>query len=160
LRNLCEQLAAWHGILDELPTLVDDLRTAYLMLVRLPPPEEKPLVLVLDGLDEAKGWAPGVHIFFSARVDNDDGRDQWLARLGLSRDRADSVPLGRLRPEAIASLLAKAGGKAAALAGHEAFVEATFDVSAGDPFYLRFLVEDINSGDLTPDTVSTQPRDL
>jgi hypothetical protein len=65
-----------------------------------------------------------------------------------------------LWPEAIASLLARAGGKAAALAGHAAFVEAISDVSSGDPFYLRFLVEDINSGDLTPDNVSTQPRDL
>ncbi|MEM8591953.1 MAG: hypothetical protein AAGF13_05445 [Pseudomonadota bacterium] len=164
LRNLCEQLAALHGIADEMPSSIDTLRSAYAQLIGLGPPGSEPVVVVIDGLDEAQGWSPGsslfppslpedTHVYFSVRADNSIVRDEWLARLGIVEDEVDYIFLDRLQPTAIRELLHEVGGKGIALAEDQAFVKKLFDVSNGDPFYLNILVKDVGSGALTPESL-------
>jgi hypothetical protein len=170
LRNLCEQLAALHGIVAELPASVADLRSSYGSLLKIPYPEGR-LIVVLDGLDEAKGWSPGpplfprllpenTHVVFSARAETGDETSDWLARTGLDPDRVDLLRLNPLAEPAVARLLDAAGGKAASLAKETKFVSNLTEVSKGDPFYLHFLVQDIAAGAITPQTIDRQPRRL
>jgi hypothetical protein len=99
LRNTCEQLVALHGIVDELPVSIADLRNCYVSLLKLPYQGGR-LIVVLDGLDEAKGWSPGpplfpralppnTHVVFSARAETDDEASGWLTQIGLDRDQVD-----------------------------------------------------------------------
>jgi hypothetical protein len=95
LTKLCEQLLALHRIGGELPRERLLLQGLYARLVSLPAPEGRPLVVVLDGLDEVRetlrpGRALfpstlglGVHVVFSARA---TGKD-WLGDLGLQTRR-------------------------------------------------------------------------
>lgn len=170
LRNLCEQLAALHGIVDELPAPIADLRSSYLKLLQIPFPEGA-LVVVLDGLDEAKGWSPGpylwpkgippdVHIVFSARAESDDEASQWFSKFGLDRSRVDVLRLSALSESAVARLLEVAGGHATSLSKDSKFVHDLTEVSKGDPFYLHFLVKDVMQAVITPKTISQQPSGL
>ncbi|MEO8655451.1 MAG: ATP-binding protein, partial [Ramlibacter sp.] len=170
LRNLSEQLVAVHGLPGALPASVDELRNVYLRLLERPTPGDQPLTIVVDGLDEANGWeprglfpataGPRLHMVFSARVDNDEDRDRWLSRLGVPRRSADWLRLGPMDAAAIAGLLRRAGGRAAVLASNEAFVQALAERSGGDPFYLCFLVKDVESGDVDPGNLARQPAEL
>ena len=56
LRNLCQQLAARHGLGGRLPASTAELRALYPDLLRLPPADGRPVVVLLDGLDEAVNW--------------------------------------------------------------------------------------------------------
>lgn len=58
LRNLCQQLVARHGLSGRLPAATSELRALYASLLRLPPPDGHPVVILVDGLDEAMGWDP------------------------------------------------------------------------------------------------------
>jgi tetratricopeptide (TPR) repeat protein len=170
LRNLCEQLAVLHEIVDELPASIAELRSSYLKLLQIPFPEGG-LIVVLDGLDEAKGWSPGpyllpkvlpqdVQIVFSARAESDYEASQWLSTLGLDRSRVDVLRLSALSEAAVAKLLEAAGGHATSLSKNSKFVHDLTEVSKGDPFYLHFLVKDVIQAVITPKTISQQPSGL
>ena len=170
LRNLCEQLVAVHGLPGALPASVDELRNVHRLLLERPTPGDQPLAVVIDGLDEANAWeprglfpataGPRLHMVFSARVDNDEDRDRWLSRLGVPRRSTDWVHLGPMDAVAIAGLLRHAGDRAAELASDEAFVQALAARSGGDPFYLYFLVKDVESGHVGPGNLFRQPAEL
>jgi hypothetical protein len=160
LRNLCEQLGAYHELPGELPVNLDALRALYVRLLQLEPREGETLVVVLDALDEALDWspmrplfpalAPRTHVVFSARAENEEHRRTRLASLGLAPDRVDVVNLDALAEAGVADLLRAAGGRAAERAADTAFVRAVRDASKGDPFYLRLLADDLVEKETSP----------
>jgi hypothetical protein len=136
--------------------------------LRLPLAPAQKLAVVLDGLDEALDWNPGsdlfpadlpvgVYVVFSART---QPNVDWLATLGVSANAADPLELKTLGLHEIESLLRRVGGHAAQLAEDATFVTAVYDVSHGDPFYLHFLVQDIQAGDITQANIKDQPDEL
>ena len=168
LRTLCQQLVAIHRLTGELPGNVAELRSLYPQLLTVPPGDGRRVIVVIDGLDEAEGWKVGADLFpsslpagvflvFSAR---DTGRD-WLTELELKPDQVSLEGLETFGTGEIAHLLRVAGGAAAERAADPSFVKAVFDCSFGDPFFLRYLVEDIRDKPiLTIAELETQPRGL
>src|SRR5271165_470646 len=167
LRNLCQQLAACHRLSGELPTDLDDLRSLYLELLELPSVGGQ-LIVVLDGLDEAPGWirsslfpgelGRGVFIVFSARI---SANQDWCKTLELALPDDQQMVLQTLGQSEIARLLEVAGEPAARYTRESEFVGAMYEVSGGDPFYLRYLVEDIREGKIdTLTTLRKQPAGL
>ena len=59
LRSLCEQLATCHNLTIELSSPPEVLRQMFVQLLKRPRLAETPLVVVIDGIDEATGWTPG-----------------------------------------------------------------------------------------------------
>lgn len=171
LRNLCEQLVDFFKLSVELPASVDQLHAAYTQLLQHATPDGQSLIIVIDGLDEAKDWTPGrslfptrlpndTHIFFSARAEDEKSYEMWLTQLGIGKDQVDDIRMDRLNKADIQQLLQDSGGNAADLAEDRRFLETISAVSDGDPFYLYHLVKDIQSGDITRDNVANQPNGL
>ncbi len=63
LRNLCQQLAARHGLGGRLPVDIAELRVLYPALLSTPPADGQPAVVLIDGLDEALNWELGPQHF-------------------------------------------------------------------------------------------------
>jgi hypothetical protein len=148
LRTLCQQLALVHGETGPLPANTTELRARYIRLLTTSPPS-KGVVVTIDGLDEASGWAPGPDLFphdlpehvwvvFSAR---ELAETNWLDLLQLDAAGVDVLSLETLGHGEIAQLLASAD--VPDWACDPAAIDAMFDVSAGDPFYVRYLAEDL-----------------
>jgi hypothetical protein len=167
LEDLCEQLAAYHGLAGTITESVERLRNLYPRMLAVPPLPGHKLVLVLDGLDEATDWEPraahfppnlpaGVYVIFSARKIPDT---DWPAKIGLT-GRTTALELGALGLAQIRDLLINAGGLAITLAAETSFVQATMACSGGDPFYLNFMVQDILDGRITADNIIYQPTGL
>ena len=168
LLNLCKQLMTFHELSGEPPTRIAEMRSLYLALLDTPPPEGRRLVVLLDGLDEALNWSPGFDLFppslpegvvivFSAREISDWN---WIAKLKLSRNAVDTLRLEMLGTAEIAHLLERAGGMAAIQANKAKFVETLHKVSQGDPFYLHFLLKDIENGDIHEENIDQLPVGL
>lgn len=128
-----------------------------------------PTVIVLDAVDELepviemRGILPptlpqGTVIILSARTQGDRSplRDVWPfeVKVGLH------IQLPGLDESAIAELLRQVGGHAQQVAHDAAFAARLQKVSRGDPFYLRFLVEDVASGLLSRENVDQTPSGL
>ncbi|HEY0071408.1 MAG TPA: hypothetical protein VGE04_15695, partial [Chloroflexia bacterium] len=73
---------------------------------------------------------------------------------------AAPLELKALDATEIGSLLRAAGGPAATLAEHLDFTTKVHEVSLGDPFYLHFLVQDIQDGLITPENIADHPNGL
>lgn len=143
LQRLTEQLLVAHQLAGEPPNNDQArLRALYAKLLELPAPGARPLIVVLDGLDEALNtlqpgpalFPPslglGVHVLFSAR--ETAGR-RWLDDLGLAPDQVDQIELDRLSAADIAELLAQDAltpSKTAAVS------QALRQKTDGDPFYV------------------------
>lgn len=102
---------------------------------------ENPLLLVLDAVDEAEftpallryACGPGVHVLVSAR----EVADRDWARELLPWDSADAVlSLGPLSTQEATGVL-RAAGLSAGLA------DQVHTLTAGDPFYLRIVVDEL-----------------
>lgn len=132
----------------------------------------EPTVLVLDAIDEVNehpsflyGLLPqtlprNLFIILSARS---QGTRSYLEEIGLDplRDLGATVTMQGLGLDAIHQLLAQHAGRAGAgLAERDQFVETLQEVSAGDPFYLRFLIEDVEIGVLTDQNIEQTPTGL
>lgn len=152
LRSLCTQLLVLHQLSAELRTRsFSELRALYEDLLRLPPTSEHPVVVVLDGLDEALGhWEPrgdlfprdiaqGTRVVFSARRMADR---EWLPELGLESLPSERVvELGRLNAADIREAIEASGvHDPVAL---EAAVSAVEELSEGDPFYVSDLLVEL-----------------
>src|SRR5207237_1344606 len=105
------------------------------------PAAERKLTVVIDGLDEALGWAPpfplqplphGVFVVLSART---VARKDWMSDLRLPRESTEVLELGALGRSQIISLLRAGGATSARWAGDSLFVDTLASKSAGDPFY-------------------------
>ena len=140
-----------HALGGDLPR--DDearLRALYVDLLALPASGGRPLVVVLDGLDEAletlrpspamfpRALGDGVHVVFSAR--QTAGRD-WLANLDLQLGDEACIDLGRLGQADIAEILERAG-----LASHADIAATLAQKTNGDPFYVADVLADALQG--------------
>jgi hypothetical protein len=165
LANLCEQLEPGTAPGSDLRAL----RVRFQRLLQSPP-ARRPTVLVLDAVDEVdlhpnyllgllpRRLPPGVIVILSART---QGERCYLTEIGL--DPADvglSLRLSGLDESAIAQLLERAGGQAAEAARQPEFVARLHALSGGDPFYLRFLAEDVAGGTLTALNLRRAPSGL
>ena len=148
LGSLCRQLMAVHQLGGDLPAVEGDLRHLFVDLLQLDPGTESEHVVIVDGIDEAMGtWRPeglwpsslpaSVHVVLAARSIADT---DWPERLGLPPDRTEVVALDRLSEGEIAQLVADV------LDGDEAMAHRVADVTAGDPFYVRDIVDDLARG--------------
>ncbi|MFF2949798.1 ATP-binding protein [Kitasatospora sp. NPDC057965] len=165
LANLCEQLDPHRAA----PVGGRALAARFLEVVGTD--RNDPTVLVLDAIDEVDrhpsflyGLLPrrlpkNLFVLLSARS---QGERSYLSEVGLTPDDIGlRVTLGGLATQAVRELLLNHAGPAGAALGHRAgFVDALHEVSEGDPFYLRFLVEDVEHGRLTPETVRRTPNGL
>ncbi len=172
LKSVLEQMAAWHGEVWDLPSTLDELRAAYQRAM------DSPLtgvgVLVLDGLDEVRDWdlAPylsrtlptGMRIIVTVR---DVGQD-WRAQYRFPLSQLEHIQLGGLDRAGVLAVLTAVGGLIGASDGDRSLVDAVFSLAGGDdaaargadPFYLRFLAEDLDAGRLTAATIGTAPPGL
>jgi hypothetical protein len=164
LENLCEQLGA-----EPLPYGdVWALRTTFAQLLLRPTPT--PTVLVIDAIDEIerhpsflrtllpRPLPEGYIVVLSARTQGDRS---YLMDVGLSRaDVGLHLVLDGFDEDTIGELLLLAGGSAARYGKRSRFVAELRRVSGGDPFYLRFLVEDIAAGLLDETNVVATPEGL
>lgn len=168
LRNLCQQLAARHGLGGRLPASTAELRALFPDLLRLPPGDGRPVVVLIDGLDEAANWEPGpllfppdlpdgIKVIFSARQVAE--RD-WPNHLRLPTERVQRLALGALTADDVRALLRAVGGMATPLADDLGWTAQVLRVSAGDPFYVKLLVEDIRDGRMRPEQIGGQPAGL
>ncbi|MGW3915016.1 AAA family ATPase [Streptomyces sp. NPDC005070] len=165
LSNLCEQLDPHRAV----PTGGRALTARFLEVVEKD--RETPTVVVLDAIDEVDrhpsfllGLLPrrlpkNLFVLLSARS---QGERSYLEEVGLTPDDIGlRVTLGGLDTDAVRQLLQQHAGPAgAALGQRPGFVDALHDVSEGDPFYLRFLVEDVEHGRLTPESIRRTPNGL
>lgn len=158
LRNLCQQLGWLRGDFGALPASTTEVRARYAKLL-VERPFGQQVVVVLDGLDEATGWTPGPDLFprhlpagtrvvFSARVYAGRDADGWVRELGLADADVERVPLETLGFAQV-ELLLKGAGSVPGWALEPSALGVMLAVSGGDPFYLRFLVEDLQDGAIT-----------
>jgi hypothetical protein len=116
-----------------------------------------PLLLVIDGADEALGesfnplWfprrpGPRLRLVVSARLQVGDlDAHGWVARLGWASGgtRVMTHDLPPLGPEGIRHLLLNTGAPVDVLAARPDLVTKLFALSAGEPLILRLYVEDL-----------------
>jgi hypothetical protein len=172
LQNVLQQMAAWHGHNAELPEAINELRALYQTFVDTPLEHDQ--VLVLDGLDEVAHWqlAPylgrrlpaHLHLVVTLR---DVGQD-WRRDYAFPADQVVSLALGGLDRDDIRQLFAGLGAAGARIAGNPVLLEQIVDRAAyadapglgADPFYVRFLAEDVAAAEVTPEQIADQPRGL
>jgi hypothetical protein len=167
LRNLCEQLLRARERRAPLDASTD-LRALYSAALRMPASDGQPIVVVIDGVDEADGWRVGPELFpsplpdgvcvvFSAREMAD--RD-WLGELGLPA-ATPTLTLDRLTREEISDVLLAAGPAGEALLRDPRALETIEEISDGEPYYIGNLVKDLLDGSLTDSSqLSEWPRGL
>ena len=168
LAGLCRQLQEKAKKTGQIN--VNDLRGTYLSLLAKASDTGEPTIVIIDAVDEVdpnrnflRGLFPrrlpkGAFVIFSARTIGDQ---TYLPYLGLtSADIASTVALDSFDIKGVCALLEKAGRKARSLADKREFVEELHGITEGDPFYLRFVVEDIRDGVIGPGNIADTPRGL
>jgi hypothetical protein len=150
LAGLLGQVQDYHRLWDqEVPSRHDEVVLTLSRLIRNGGTPERPLVLLIDALDEAeRPFSPPfpdelpahVYVIVSARAgvgENPPYLDGW-------GDPADFRRLDRLSPQSVRDWLARAGdGELAEAAGDPGFVAAVEGATDGYPLYLKLLVDDL-----------------
>lgn len=172
LKNVIEQMAQWHNYTDSLPEKLPDLKALYQSF--LDRPLKHPHVLIIDGLDEVRGWnltpyvsrrlPENLHIILTVR---DVGQD-WIGDYDLPKEQTEHLSLKGLSTEDVAEVIRAAGKQAIILADNHKFIDEVMTVAAyqeepslgADPFYLRLLAENAADGYLTLDNIVNQPKGL
>src|SRR5919199_1824773 len=147
-RHLLKQLYYYHNIRNgQFPNDEGGMRDTLMGMLSKPVLQEsKPLLIVLDGLDEAeKTFDPfftsltvGVFVIASARAE--EGEEPEYLRNWT--DNAQRLPLKRLPREAIPKWLEQIS-ELAAYAQNEDFVKMLDETTGGFPLYLRFLIDEL-----------------
>jgi hypothetical protein len=154
LQSLCQQLLDFHGIDGLLPLGTGALRAIYGDLLTQPISPGRKLIVVLDALDEASGWLAtselfptplpeNVSVVFSAR---EYAGTDWLLKLEIPAGEVKILRLNSMGSAEIGELLKSAGMPASQWCTDASFLEALVKTSERDPYYLHFLVEDIQAG--------------
>jgi hypothetical protein len=170
LQNIVEQVAAWHGNSDVIPTDANDLQVLFESFMQrdVAPPR----LLVIDALDECP-WdirpfvspllAAGVRIIASVR---DVGTDM-PARYRFPDQQTRQVRLQGFTREDVTAVVRAAGGGATAIADNSTAIDKIIavasleDVTQGsDPLYVSLLASDIAAGRLSPAEIETEPPRL
>ncbi|WP_300335205.1 toll/interleukin-1 receptor domain-containing protein [Accumulibacter sp.] len=172
LQNVVQQMAAWHGHGAELPEAINELRALYQEFVDTPLDHQQ--LLLLDGLDEVTQWplapylsrrlAANLHLVVTLR---DVGQD-WRGEYALPADQLTVLPLGGLDSDDIRVLFAALGAAGERIACDPALIahvvaQAAYEndpARGADPFYVRFLAEDVANGVVVPEQIVDQPKGL
>jgi hypothetical protein len=133
---------------------VSQYRGLFADFLRRPHPDGKPILVVLDGLDEAAGWKLGLDVFPSNAPEHlkvliaarplagDDGSKGWLNRLGWTgANRASLVLLGLLTRKGVQDVLVHMGNPLDSLGVKFDIVETLYYLSQGDPLLIRLYVD-------------------
>ena len=163
IQNLWEQLnpgRLWTGDLSrleiEFQALLSKNRRDQTVIVIDAVDELQPVTEMRGVLPQKLG--PGIIIIMSARSQGDRSplRDLWPFEVKMDLH----IRLPGLDEPAITKLLHQAGGSATQAANDARFVSSLELISRGDPFYLRFLVEDVASGLLSSKNIDRTPSGL
>ncbi|ONI91974.1 hypothetical protein ALI144C_00360 [Actinosynnema sp. ALI-1.44] len=170
LPALASRLAARHG--ETLATTnrsADQWQAEISTYLGRSPRSDRPLLVVIDGLDEAVGWEagaylfphsppPGMRLLVSARyIGGDADETSWRHRLNwTSSELAQSIPLPPLDADGVAEVLRAMGEPLAHLVTRVDIVGELHRLSEGDPLLVRLYVESLleRGGDavrLTPE---------
>jgi hypothetical protein len=178
--NLGRQLSEQYNVAWESPRTPDpvDYRRAFeTTLDRAAQAASSPIVLVIDGLDEAvragnadqdRGarqtivdWLPeptmlpdGVRLILSTRPEL---LEHAAFAAKFDRDKADRLEPGRLTDIEVRAILYQIWSKYEVLAAPD-YVDAIVQRSEGSPLYLRMLVEDLIEGRMTFGEIATLPQ--
>ncbi|HEY5141302.1 MAG TPA: CHAT domain-containing protein, partial [Methylococcales bacterium] len=146
-RHLLRQLYVYYNRRDQ--QFPSDLRSQIKGLIDdAKAQSDKPLVIVLDGLDEAQEtFEPflssplpdGVFIIASARAEEGD-EPEYLQGWTTNAQR---LHLKRLPREAISDWVASVDSRLARYAQDNSFIEKLNEVTIGFPLYLRYLLDDL-----------------
>jgi len=138
---------------------VDQWRETCLSYLRRPPPTHKPLLVILDGLDEASDWqsgpdlfplppTEGVRVVVSARyLVNDVDERGWLRRLGWEQAGLTcTIPLPPLTRTGVREVLQTIDVPLVKradvpLVRRADVIEELFRLSEGDPLLVRLYVD-------------------
>ncbi|MBV9711817.1 MAG: hypothetical protein JO011_13005 [Ktedonobacteraceae bacterium] len=171
--SLVALLASLHG--EKVPTdpnLHEDVwRGLFAEYMTRPLPNDRTLLLVLDGVDEAADWSagpdlfpldppPGLRVVLSARyLANDQDADAWLKRLGWMRPGlARTLELYPLDRTGIANVLLQMGFPLDLLSARVNIVSELYRLSEGDPLLVRLYTDDLwERGEAA---IRFQPEDL
>lgn len=164
LESLLEQVSPGYSEMMDLHSL----EMEFLRL--LSAPAQRPSVIVLDAIDEIDRHPNFLHgllpwqlpagwiVILSARTQGDRC---YLSEVGLSRERIGlPLELKGLDEAAIGELLALVSHETSNSSEYQDFVHRLHVVSRGDPFYLRFLIEDVAIGVLTRQNLHRTPSGL
>lgn len=118
----------------------------------------KPVLLVIDGLDEAAGWqlppallpelpTAGLRIVVSARERADDrGAEGWMRQLGWDRGNAEAIPVDPLDEAGVAEVL-RSVDRDRAEVEHADIAKQIMRLSGGDTWIVRLYAEDLYRDD-------------
>jgi len=134
-------------------------------------PENKRLLVVVDGLDEAIGdyvgalfpnqVAPDVKILVAARTLANEGIGAWAARLKWTLADTHLFDVGMLARRDLRDIVNRyADDKLQALAADDSFIAELWRISEGDPLTVRMLMDDLAAGHLVPQDLSRRPVGL
>jgi hypothetical protein len=116
-------------------------------------PTELPLLIVIDGLDEAADWQPekealwpsvlgnGVKVLVSARTLANRGEVEWRQSLGWTQENTLSIALPPLDRRGVADIFTQMGVPLSQLANNIDLTNELHRLSEGDPLLLRLHVE-------------------
>jgi hypothetical protein len=115
---LAAQMQIWHGEPFQPKSDPEENRAIFHELLKRPLPNERRLLIVVDGLDEAIGWEAGpglfpaqipahVKILVAARESGSETPDSWLSRLGWHAAKTTQLDLQPLGFEGVRDLLLK-----------------------------------------------------
>lgn len=130
-----------------------EYRGVFVDYLRRTPPDGKPLLVVLDGLDEAAGWEVGADLFpmippshlrviacARTRAHDSEGRG-WLTQLGWESHQAQRLDVAKLELAGVRDVLRKMGNPLDQLAPRFDMVAKLHELSQGDPLLVRLYVE-------------------
>ena len=161
LQNIVQQMAEWQDDYSKLPTDLSELRSLYnSRLCNTPLSERK--TIILDGIDEINGWnikpflpqnlPSNIRIILTVRsVD-----EEWQSLIPLPSRTLNHIRLNGFNRQQIKEIFQNAGDKASQLIHDGKILDQIVYVTSHptnpsigcDPFYIRILAEDAQSGDL------------
>lgn len=168
LSNLCQQLMQIHDLGGQLPSKPHDLRALFAELIGFEPPDGRPIVVVMDGLEEAaKRWLPdrgmfppelprGVHVVVSAQEVADRN---WSEQLGPHVTDSRVMSIEALSEADVAEVIRAFGVELPDAVGAAKRLR---DLSHGCAFYLVALLLRLKDtgGDLDALGPSYEPGDF
>ncbi|HSF76465.1 MAG TPA: SMEK domain-containing protein [Microcoleus sp.] len=152
--NLLQQIYTYNErSYEQIPNEIDELRKALYNILREPGKEEKPLVILIDALDELDKTdilfsppfptplPPNVFVIASARASEGE-KPEYLS--GWTND-IEPIHLDRLPRCAIADWLKQTGdGELAVFAEDSNFVAKLDKITEGFPLYLSYLIDELS----------------